>query len=75
VSNFGFADRQGVPNKRLGFWTVGFDTTKSCHGDFAMQTAEKLSITLPGEMVRIIREAMRGWMERGTPSGDIARRH
>ena len=27
-----------------------------------MQTAEKLSITLPPEMVRIIREALRGWM-------------
>lgn len=49
-------------------------------GGIAMQAAEKLSITLPAEMVRvirdkvstgaygsnseIIREALRGWMER-----------
>jgi antitoxin ParD1/3/4 len=49
-------------------------------GCFAIQTAEKLSITLPAEMVRVIpakveggayasnselvREAVRGWMER-----------
>jgi antitoxin ParD1/3/4 len=49
-------------------------------GGFVMQAAEKLSITLPAEMVRVIRarvasggygsnsevirEAMRGWLER-----------